>query len=93
MKRSAKYYIAICLSLLIASIASAQDNLAKSYVGFNIGAGTSNLFLGSQDAMTTPLLGLGATAGVFYELEYKHLLFHTGFGVDYSINKNIISHI
>lgn len=90
MKRSAKYYIAICLSLLIASIASAQDNRAKSYVGFNIGAGTSNLFLGSQDAMTTPLLGLGATAGVFYELEYKHLLFHTGFGVDYSINKNII---
>ena len=70
--------------------ASAQKARAKNTFGISIGAGFSNLFFGnpfdSDNKVVSPLLGGGATIAFEYELEYKHLLVHTGFGIDYTMN-------
>lgn len=74
--------------------ASAQKARAKNTFGISIGAGFSNLFFGnpfdSDNKVVSPLLGGGATIGFEYELEYKHLLVHTGFGIDYTMNNQQI---
>lgn len=94
MKRSIKYYIALGLWAMTTIVANAQNERPTNYIGINAGGGASHLFLGSpfdkSNAISTPLFGGGGTAGLYYELEYKHFLFHTGFGVDYSMNRNQI---
>lgn len=74
--------------------AAAQKAQAKNTFGISIGAGFSNLFFGnpfdSNNKAFSPLLGGGGTIGFEYELEFKHLLVHTGFGIDYTMNNQQI---
>lgn len=80
------------LALFSIRIAAQQDNRANSNFGFSIEAGFSHLFLGNSlsplDNYVIPSYGGGAGATFFYELQYKHFLFRTGFGVNYSLNSN-----
>lgn len=92
MKTRVKILIIVGLLALVPTYIYSQDKRPTSYIGVNVGGGFSHLLFGnpfSDDAIATPQLGGGATAGLYYELEYKHLLFQTGFGVDYSINRNL----
>jgi outer membrane protein OmpA-like peptidoglycan-associated protein len=90
----ARFFQILVIASSIFSIATyAQvDNRPTSYVGLQVGGGFSNLFVTNPapmpDFSSQTLLGGGATAGLFYNLQYKHFLFHTGFGVNYTINRN-----
>lgn len=93
MRLSIKYYIALGL-WAVSTLLLAQDNRPTNYIGINAGGGFSNLFWGKPfnpvGTLATPLLGGGGTAGVYYEFQYKHFLLHTGVGIDYSVNRNLI---
>lgn len=69
-----------------------QDDRVNSNFGFSIDAGFSHLFYGNNlnplNNYATPSYGGAASAALFYELQYKHFLFRTGFGLSYSLNFN-----
>lgn len=92
--QSIKYVLVTAIVAIISATISAQDNRPTSYVGIDIEAGASHLFLGNPfkpfDAYTTPSWGGGGGGGIFYELEYKHFMIHTGFGVNYTYNQMIL---
>ena len=85
----------ILIAALLPGRMAAQQEKPNSHFGISIEGGFSNLFLSSQPSVglgkTTPWLGGGGGGSLFYELEYKHFLFRTGFGVDYTINTNRFS--
>lgn len=88
-----KHFILFALLALVAFNAQAQqDDRANSNFGFSIEAGFSHLFFGDNlnplNNYATPSYGGGGGATFFYELQYKHFLFRTGFGVNYSLNFN-----
>lgn len=91
-----KYAILVLLLIFVfpSMGVSAQKVQVKNTFGISIGAGFSNLFFGnpfdSDNKVVSPLLGGGTTIGFEYELEYKHLLVHTGFGIDYTMNNQQI---
>lgn len=62
----------------------AQDVKPSSNIGLSLEGGFSHLFLDD----VTPGSGVGGGAALFYEMQYKHFLFRTGFGMDYSLNTN-----
>lgn len=80
------------LALFALNAQAQQDNRCNSNFGFSLEAGFSHLFYGNDlnplSNYTTPSYGGGAGATFFYELQYKHFLFRTGFGVNYSLNSN-----
>ena len=86
----------ITILFLIASIllpieAVAQKEKPNSNIGISLEGGFSHLFLGknlSPVGYAKPWLGGGGGAALYYELQYKHFLFRTGFGVDYMVNNN-----
>lgn len=85
----------IAVLFLFAASTSAfaqQDNRCNSNFGFSIEGGFSHLFFGNNlnplENFATPSYGGGAGATFFYELQYKHFLFRTGFGVNYSLSTN-----
>lgn len=89
MKKSTIFIILI--SALLPWPMAAQQEKPNSHFGISIEGGFSNLFLSQPSAglgNTSPRLGGGGGGALFYELEYKHFLFRTGFGVDYTINTN-----
>lgn len=81
-------WLLLCPITLCAQV----DNRPTSYVGIQLGGGLSNLFvtnpLQTPELSVQPMLGGGGMAGLFYNLQYKHFLFHTGFGVNYTFNRN-----
>ncbi len=88
-----KQFILFALLALFSVHAQAQqDDRVNSNFGFSLEAGFSHLFFGKDlnplSNYTTPSYGGGGGATFFYELQYKHFLFRTGFGVDYSLNFN-----
>jgi len=89
-----KHKLSLLLMLLAVSGLSVMEVSAqgvKSHIGLSIEGGISHLFLGknlSPNGYTTPRLGYGGGAALFYELEYNHFIFRTGFGVDYTINNS-----
>lgn len=69
---------------------SAQNALTHS-AGVSADAGFSNLFFGKNafsGDYARPLLGGGGGLALFYELQYRRLLVHTGLGFDYTANRN-----
>ena len=90
-KEMKKIAIVLMCALLPVSL-MAQKEKANSHFGLSLEGGFSHLFLGSNlspvNGYTTPGLGYGGGGALFYELEYKHFLFRTGFGVDYTINNS-----
>lgn len=69
---------------------SAQNALSHS-AGVSAEAGFSNLFFGKNafsGGYAHPLLGGGGGLALFYELQYRRLLVHTGLGFDYTANRN-----
>lgn len=91
MKRITCYIILIFSTLGL----FAQDMRPTHSLGFDAGAGYAHLFLGNvwkpYQSIAQPLSGWGATGSLFYELEYNHFLFHTGFGVDYIMGRNLLT--
>lgn len=89
MKRS---ILVISILALLPVYAAAQKEKPVSNLGFSVEGGFSNLFLGTRQpsvaGKVSPFLGGGFGGALFYEMEYKHFLFRTGVGVDYSINNN-----
>ena len=86
-----KIAIIVLMSALLPFALMAQQDKPNSNFGISIEGGFSHLFLGSNLSpigYTTPGLGYGGGGALYYELEYKHFLFRTGFGVDYTINNN-----
>ena len=88
-----KHFILFALLAFFSLNALAQqDNRANSNFGLSLEAGFSHLFFGNNlnplSNYATPSYGGGAGATFFYELQYKHFLFRTGFGVNYSLNIN-----
>lgn len=69
---------------------SAQQEKPNNNIGISVEAGFSGLLLGSGLAAgyATPWFGGGGGGALYYELQYKHFLFRTGFGVDYTVNNN-----
>lgn len=69
---------------------SAQQEKPNSNIGLSVEAGFSGLLLGPGLAAgyATPWFGGGGGGALYYELQYKHFLFRTGFGVDYTVNNN-----
>lgn len=90
-----KYITIISITLLISSVACAQEKHLTNDVGVHIGAGFSHLLFGNPFALTNtvahPKLGGGMTVGLYYELAYKYFLFYTGIGMDYTVNSNMLS--
>ena len=90
-----RFYLSILISCLLLwpiALHAQEDNRPTSYVGIQVGGGFSNLFVSnpmlSPMSNTQTLLGGGASASLFYNLEYRHFLLHTGFGVSYTYNLN-----
>lgn len=81
----------VLLCLITMPVTAQENDLVNHNFGFALSAGESNLFLREKFAggasLSTPKLGGGAGLGVLYELQYKHLLFRTGFGFDYTFNR------
>ena len=92
MRTIYSYLLIIVASIFSVAMHAQVDNRPTSYIGLQIGGGFSNLLLTNPqqvpDFTSRPLLGGGGTAGLFYNLQYKHFLFHTGFGVNYTFNRN-----
>ena len=90
MKRT----IYIILLLLFVVGTQAQDARPTHSLGLDAGVGYAHLFFGDvwrpYQSTAQPLSGWGATGALFYELEYNHFLFHTGFGVDYIMGRNLL---
>lgn len=80
------------LSLLALPLTAQEDNRPNSNFGLSFDAGFSHLFLGNTlsplNGLAKPSWGGGGGAALFYELQYRHFLFRTGFGVDYTFNLN-----
>lgn len=90
-KEMKKIAIIVLMSALLPLSLMAQKEKPNSNFGISIEGGFSHLFLSpglSPKGYTTPGLGYGGGGALFYELEYKHFLFRTGFGVDYTINNS-----
>lgn len=85
-----KFLLIIALfSASFTFLALAQDDKPNSNFGISLEGGFSHMFLGpnlSPVGFTTPSWGGGGGAALFYELQYKHFLFRTGFGMDYTRN-------
>ena len=94
MRRRYAILVLLLIFVFLSKSASAQKAHVKNTFGIYVGAGSSSLCLGNQidsnNRGVQPLLGGGTTVGVEYELEFKHLLAQTGFGIDYSVNNNLI---
>lgn len=81
----------LILGMLLPLESAAQKERANSNIGLSIEGGGSHLFLGntlSPFGYTTPWWGYGGGGALYYEVQYKHFLFRTGFGVDYTINNS-----
>ena len=77
------------IALLSFNVQAQEEDKPNSNIGISLEAGYSSLFLGpnlSPKGYTSPAFGLGAGATFFYELQYRHFLFRTGFGMDYGVN-------
>ena len=86
-----KRIVLMLTGLLLFVAMFAQKELANSHIGLSLEGGGSHLFLGSNLSpigYSTPKWGYGGGGALYYELEYKHFLFRTGFGVDYTVNNN-----
>jgi len=87
-----RFFAVALIASLFSSALLAQEVKPSSNIGLSFEAGFSHLFLGDPlsnykpDAI--PGSGAGGGAALFYELQYKHFLFRTGFGMDYSLNTN-----
>ena len=87
-----RYALVLWMSLLLPVSLIAQKDMVNNHFGLSIEGGFSHLFLGSSlspfNGYSTPELGYGGGGAFFYEMEYKHFIFRTGFGIDYTINNN-----
>lgn len=86
-----KLAIIVLMSALLPVQIMAQQDKANSHFGLSLEGGISHLFLSSglsPIGYTTPAFGGGGGGALYYELEYKHFLFRTGFGVDYTVNNS-----
>ena len=86
-----KSTLLVLTGLLLSVATFAQKELANSHIGLSLEGGGSHLFLGSNLSpigYASPKWGGGGGGALYYELEYKHFLFRTGFGVDYTVNNN-----
>lgn len=94
MKKCLLLFSMVAILLLSASVpcSAQQDNRCNSNFGFSVEGAFSHLFLGKNlnpsNNYATPSWGGGGGAAFFYELQYKHFLFRTGFGVNYTYNTN-----
>lgn len=81
--------------LLFAAAVQARDIRYSGYVGLEAAGGVAHLLLGQTHGTTTgkaaPQAGWGLAGSVFYELEYRHFLFHTGIGTDYTVGNNLLT--
>ena len=93
--RTMKKIILILIAGLLPMGLVAQQEKANSHFGISIEGGVSHFFLGGDlspvNGYTTPQIGGGGGAALYYEVEYKHFLFRTGFGVDYTINRSLFA--
>lgn len=87
----AKDKILVVAFVLVPIHLLAQTTYAISRFAILVGGGFSNFLLEDgflySSIETRPKLGIGATFGLAYELEYNHFLLQTGFGIAYSANK------
>ena len=90
-----RLYILILISCLILgaiNMHAQEDKRPTSYIGLQVGGGFSNLFISNPvqypNLSTNTMLGGGLNANLFYNLQYKHFLLHTGFGINYTFNRN-----
>ena len=86
-----KITITLMICALLPLTLMAQKEKPNSNIGISLEGGFSHLFLGknlSPVGYAKPWLGGGGGGALYYELEYKHFLFRTGFGVDYTVNNN-----
>jgi len=92
MTMKQQFYILIAILSLLSAISWAQDKPAHN-IGLSAEAGFSNLFFGPGlgAGIATPSIGGGGGAALFYELQYKRMLFRTGFGMDYTVNTNKVN--
>lgn len=89
-----KKILVTIISILFSAIAIGQiAEKPNSRIGLAINGGASHLFLGPglnpMNSFSTPSWGWFAGGEFVYELEYKHFLFRTGFGTDYSQSMNL----
>ena len=95
MKKLGRHILLVWVTLLALPLFAQTDNRVNSNFGFSLEAGFSHLFYGNSlsplDNYVTPSYGAGVGATFFYELQYKHFLFRTGFGANYSHNSNRFS--
>ena len=83
--------ILTAFSLLSSAFMFGQNENIIHRAGASAELGFSNLFLGTNlfsGNYAKPLLGGGGGLTAFYELQYKHLLFRSGVGFDYTGNRN-----
>lgn len=87
-----RLFLVTVFSVAFSFAALAQTEKPSSNIGLSLEGGYSHLFLGNPLSAikpdATPGSGVGGGAALFYELQYKHFLFRTGFGMDYSLNTN-----
>lgn len=90
MSKHSLIWLALFVLLVVPDAQAQMAERTRSNFGFSVEGGFSHLFPGKDinpfAGYTTPALGGGAGAAIFYELQYKHFLFRTGFGVDYTFN-------
>lgn len=89
MKKIITLSIAL-LALLSFNVQAQEEDKPNSNFGISIEGGFSHLYLGNNlspfGGFTKPSFGGGGGAAFFYELQYRHFLFRTGFGMDYTVN-------
>lgn len=87
-----KITFAAFVIVAFSSVLYAQTSMPISQIGLSVEAGFPHLFVGSPfskaDIKVNPGSGVGGGGALFYELQYKHFLFRTGFGMDYTYNTN-----
>lgn len=90
MKKSFIYLFALLTAVV--SVQAQEDTRPTHYIGLDAGVGYSHLFFGDiwrpYRSVAKPLSGWGVNGSLFYEVDYRHFLFHTGLGVEFLSGRN-----
>jgi hypothetical protein len=85
-------YILFFLLAGISTVVYAQYHLPTNRIGLEIGGGLAGLLNrnmpNNSNLQLVSNVGGGLTLGINYELQYRHLIVQTGFGINYSASSN-----
>ena len=85
-------YIILFVLISISTVSYAQHQRTNHRIGLELGGGIAQLLHrnmpNNSNLQLVSNVGGGLTLGLNYELQYRHLIVQTGFGINYSASSN-----